>query len=265
MGVLNVTPDSFSDGGEYFDTGAAVARALEIEREGADLLDIGGESTRPGASVVSSEEELRRVIPVLEGLRGKLRIPISIDTSKSAVAEASAERGAEIVNDVTALRGDRQLVEVVARGKLGLILMHMRGEPATMQQRPFARNVMKDVASGLRRAAAAARSAGITKSRIILDPGLGFGKSDAQNFELVAKLGEFAKLGFPLLLGPSRKGFIGRALGGSPKDQRAWGTAALVTAGVLQGAHIVRVHDVREMVQVAKVADAMIDRRGLRK
>ena len=261
MGVLNVTPDSFSDGGEHFDTDAAVARALEIERAGAGLLDIGGESTRPGASPVSSDEELRRVIPVLEKLNGKLNIPISIDTSKSAVAEAAAERGAEIVNDVTALRGDRRMAEVVARGKLGLILMHMRGEPATMQLRPFARDVMKDVASGLRRAAAAARAAGIAKSRIVVDPGLGFGKSDAQNFELIANLSEFAKLGFPVLLGPSRKGFVGRALGGVSKDQRVWGTAALVTAGILQGAHIVRVHDVREMAQVAKLADAMTQRK----
>ncbi len=259
MGVLNVTPDSFSDGGQFLDTGAAIARALEIERAGADILDIGGESTRPGSSGISAQEEMRRVIPVLEKLRGHIKIPISIDTSKSEVAEAAIYQGAEIINDVTALRADRRLAGMAARRKVPLILMHMRGEPRTMQKRAFARDVMRDVTTGLRHAVTIAMRAGVPKSQIVLDPGVGFGKSARQNFELLARLPELARLGFPLLLGTSRKGFIGRALGGVPKEERAWGTAATVVASVLGGAHIVRVHDVAEMVQVARVADAIAD------
>jgi len=257
MGALNVTPDSFSDGGLYFDAAAAVTRAFEIERQGADILDIGAESTRPGSEGISGEEELRRVLPVLEKLRGRLKIPISIDTSKSKVAEAAAAAGAEILNDVTGLRADPRIAEVARRHKMLLILMHMRGEPRTMQKMAFAGNVMRDVSAGLRRAAAAAMRAGVTKQQIILDPGIGFGKSYAQNFELLARLPELARLGFPLLVGTSRKTFIGRALGGAPESGRAWGTAATVTASILGGAHIVRVHDVAEMAQVARVTDAM--------
>ncbi len=258
MGVLNVTPDSFSDGGLYFDGDAAVARALEIERAGADILDIGGESTRPGSEGIPAEEELRRVMPVLEKLQGKLRIPISIDTAKAEVAEAAAGAGAEILNDVTALRQDPRIAEVARRRKLPLILMHMRGQPRTMQKNPFARDVLRDVVSGLRKAIAVAHRAGVRKSQIILDPGIGFGKSFAQNYELLARLPELARLGFPILIGTSRKSFIGNALGGVPKGERIWGTAATVTASILQGAHIVRVHDVAEMVQVARVTDAIV-------
>jgi dihydropteroate synthase len=257
MGVLNVTPDSFSDGGHYFDANAAVARALEIESAGADILDIGGESTRPGAEGISGEEELRRVLPVLEKLRGRLKIPISIDTSKAEVAEAAAAAGAEILNDVTALRRDPRLADVARRRKLPLILMHMRGEPRTMQKLPFARDVLRDVASGLRRAVGIARRAGVPKAQIILDPGFGFGKSYPQNYELLARLPELARLGFPLLVGTSRKSFIGWVLGGAPEASRLWGTAATVAASVLGGGHIVRVHDVAEMVQVVRVADAI--------
>ena len=263
MGVLNVTPDSFSDGGVYFDKDAAVARALEIEKAGADILDIGGESTRPGSQGISVDEELRRVLPVLEKLRGLLKIPISIDTSKAEVAEAAAVAGAEILNDVTALRGDPRLADVARRRKLPLVLMHMRGEPRTMQKLPFARDVMRDVTSGLLRAVAVARRAGVPKAQIVLDPGLGFGKSYPQNYELLARLSKLARLGFPLLVGTSRKSFIGRALESAlgvshvPEANRVWGTAATVVASVLGGAHIVRVHDVAEMVQVARVADAI--------
>ncbi|HKV05186.1 MAG TPA: dihydropteroate synthase [Candidatus Acidoferrales bacterium] len=259
MGVLNVTPDSFSDGGKHFDAAAAVARALEIERAGADILDIGGESTRPGSEGVSSGEELRRVVPVLEKLRGKLTIPISVDTSKAEVAEAATYQGAEILNDVTALRADPRLAEVARRCKMALILVHMRGEPRTMQKKPFARDVVRDVISGLRRAAANARRAGVARSQIVLDPGIGFGKSAAQNFELLEKLPELARLGFPLLVGSSRKAFIGKALGGAPEADRGWGTAATVAASIFGGAHIVRVHDVAEMAQVARVADAVVN------
>ncbi|MGA8013525.1 MAG: dihydropteroate synthase, partial [Candidatus Acidiferrales bacterium] len=236
----------------------AVARALEIERAGADILDIGGESTRPGSQGISAAEEMRRIIPVLEKLRGRLRIPISVDTSKSEVAEAAAYQGAEILNDVTALRADPRLADIARRRKLPLILMRMRGDPQTMQKKPFARNVLRDVSAGLRHAVAIARRAGVAKSQIVLDPGIGFGKSAEQNFVLLQKLPELARLGFPLLVGVSRKGFIGRALGGVPEGERAWGTAAAVAASILGGAHIVRVHDVAEMVQVARVTDAVL-------
>ena len=259
MGILNVTPDSFSDGGRFLDPDAAIARALEIEKAGADLIDLGGESTRPGSEGVSAEEELRRVLPVLDGLRGKLKIPISIDTGKSQVAEAAAIAGAQILNDVTGLRADPRIADVARRRKLPLILMHMRGEPRTMQKAPFARDVVRDVTSGLRAAVERARRASVPKSQLVLDPGIGFGKSWPQNLELLERLPELAKLGFPLLVGTSRKSFLGKILGGAPKDQRAWGTAAAVTASILGGAHIVRVHDVAEMVQVAKVADAVIN------
>jgi len=258
MGVLNITPDSFSDGGLYFGTNAAVSRALAIERAGADILDIGGESTRPGAEPVSAEEERRRILPVLEKLRGRLSIPVSVDTSKAEVAEAAAAAGAEILNDVTGLRADPALAEVARRRRLPLILMHMRGEPRTMQKTPFARNVLRDVVAGLRHSVAAARRAGVAKSQIILDPGIGFGKSYAQNFELLARLPGLARLGFPLLVGASRKAFIGQALGGAPETERVWGTAATVAASILNGAHIVRVHDVAEMAQVARIADCIV-------
>ncbi len=259
MGVLNVTPDSFSDGGKYLDSEEAVARALEIERAGADILDIGGESTRPGSQGTPAEEELRRIMPVLRKLRGHLKIPISVDTSKSEVAEAAAGAGAEILNDVTALRVDPRLAEVARRRKMPLILMHMRGEPRTMQKKPFARDVVRDVAAGLRRAVAEARRASVAKSQIVVDPGIGFGKSAEQNYELLARLPELARLGFPLLVGTSRKGFIGKVLGGAPEGERLWGTAATVAASILGGAHIVRVHDVAEMVQVARVTDAVLN------
>ena len=262
MGVLNVTPDSFSDGAIYFSTDAAVARALEIESAGADILDLGGESTRPGSQGISVEEELRRILPVLEKIRGRLKIPISVDTSKAEVAEAAAAAGAEIINDVTALRDDPRIADVVRRRKLPIILMHMRGVPRTMQKNPFARDVLRDVTTGLKKAAAMARREGVAKSQIILDPGTGFGKSYEQNFELIARLPELARLGYPLLIGTSRKSFIGRALGGVPETERIWGTAATVAASILQGAHIVRVHDVPEMVQVVRVTDVILSRKN---
>ena len=264
MGVLNVTPDSFSDGGNFFTASAAARRALEMEKAGADILDIGGESTRPGSAGISAEEELRRVLPVLKRLRGRLKIPISIDTQKAAVAEAAAQAGAEIINDVSALRMDPEIASVARHYRLPLILMHMRGEPRTMQRLPFARDVTRDVLNGLRAAVQRARKAGIAKSQIILDPGIGFGKSYQQNCELLARLSELARLGYPLLVGTSRKAFIGALLGSVkkplPADQRRWGTAATVAASILGGAHIVRVHDVAEMVQVARMADAIAKR-----
>ena len=267
MGVVNVTPDSFSGDGLHLDAEAAVTRALEMERDGADIVDIGGESTRPGAEWLAVAEELHRVIPVLKMLRDRLKTPISIDTNKSEVAEAAAEAGAEIINDVTALRRDPRIAEVARRRKLPLILMHMRGEPRTMQTQPFARDAMRNVIRDLKKAAGLAIGNGVKKSQLVLDPGIGFGKSFSQNYELIARFPELARLGFPILAGPSRKGFIGRTLGGVPESERAFGTAAAVTACILQGAHIVRVHYVREMAQVARVADMLASpklRRGSR-
>jgi len=257
MGVLNVTPDSFSDGGQFLDACTAIEHAFQMERAGADLLDIGGESTRPGSSGVSAQQELDRVLPVLNQLRGRLKIPISIDTQKTEVADAAADSGAEIINDISSLRSDPELAKVARRHHLPIILMHMRGAPRTMQQGPFARNVLRDVTRGLREALARAKRFGIAKAQIILDPGIGFGKSYAQNFELLARLPELARLGHPLLVGASRKAFIGHTLGGVAAEQRVWGTTAAVTASILGGAHIVRVHDVAEMAQVVKIADAI--------
>jgi dihydropteroate synthase len=258
MGVVNVTPDSFSDGGLYLEPRQAAERALEMERAGADILDIGGESTRPGSEGISREEELGRVLPVLDRLRGRVKIPISIDTQKAAIAEAAIAAGAEMINDVTALRTDAELAEVARRHRLPLILMHMRGVPRTMQKRPFARDVVSDVVSGLRAAVARARKAGIAKSQILLDPGIGFGKSYQQNCELLARLPELARLDCPLVVGTSRKSFIGHLLGDVPPEDRLWGTAATVAVSILAGAHIIRVHDVAEMVQVARVIDAVL-------
>jgi dihydropteroate synthase len=262
MGVLNVTPDSFSDGGKFLDPQRAVEHALAMQLDGADLLDVGAESTRPGSQPVSAEEELRRLLPVLRALRPKLKVPISADTRKSQVAEAALAAGADILNDISGLRHDPRLAEVAAKYHAPLILMHMRGEPATMQKGPFAKDVVKDVLSGLRASLAKARKAGVPKSQIVLDPGIGFGKSHAQNYELLRSLPKLAQLGCPLLVGTSRKGFLGATLAHNskslPAEERIFGTAATVAASILQGAHIVRVHDVPEMVQVARVADRIL-------
>jgi dihydropteroate synthase len=234
-----------------------------MERAGADLIDIGAESTRPGSEGISAEEEWRRLFPVLSGLRRLLKIPISIDTQKAEVAETALDSGAEIINDISGLKNDARIAEVAARHRVPLILMHMRGEPRTMQEGPFARDVMKNVLQGLRRSVAIAVKAGVAKSQIILDPGIGFGKSFAQNYEVLHELPQLAKLGFPLLVGTSRKGFLGATLarGGkpAPPEERIWGTAATLTASILNGAHIVRVHDVADMAQVARVADCVLD------
>jgi dihydropteroate synthase len=263
MGVLNVTPDSFSDGGKFFDPRRAIDHALAMQRDGADLLDIGGESTRPGSRGTPTEEELSRILPVLRGLRGCLKIPISVDTRKAAVAEAAIAAGAEIVNDISGLKTDPRIAEVAARHRVALILMHMRGKPRSMQQGPFASDVVRDVTRGLRASVTIARKAGVAKSQIILDPGIGFGKSFPQNYELLSRLPELARLGFPLVVGTSRKGFLGATLvlngAPAPPDERIWGTAATVAASIIGGAHMIRVHDVAEMVQVARVADCLLD------
>ena len=262
MGVLNVTPDSFSDGGEFLAPEKAAAHALEMERSGADIIDVGAESTRPGSAAISVAEELRRLLPVLDLLRGKLKVPISIDTRKAKIADIALGAGAEMVNDVSGLRHDPELANVAALHGASLILMHIRGEPETMQKGPFARDVMKDVVQGLRSSVKTAQEAGVPKAQIIVDPGIGFGKSFQQNYELLQRLPELTKLGYPLTVGTSRKGFIGATLARNgkpaPVEERIWGTAATVTASILGGAHIVRVHDVAEMAQVARVADCLL-------
>ena len=265
MGVLNVTPDSFSDGGTFFSPEKATQHALQMERDGADLIDVGAESTRPGAHELSAEEEWRRLAPVLAALRKRLKIPISIDTRKSEIAQRAIEAGAAIINDVSGLNHDPRIAKVAAKARVPLVLMHMRGEPLTMQQKPFARDVIREVLRGLRESIAIARQAGVARSQIIVDPGIGFGKSWAQNYELLQKLPEIAKLKFPLLVGTSRKGFIGRTLamhgGPASAEMKIWGTAATVTASILNGAHIVRVHDVAEMSRVARIADCILNPR----
>ena len=262
MGVLNVTPDSFSDGGKFLDVKRAVVRAVAMQRDGADIIDIGAESTRPGSVGISAAQEMRRLLPVLEALRGKLKIPISVDTQKAAVAELALRAGAEIVNDISSLRSNPQLARVAAEHGAPLILMHMRGTPRTMQKGPFARNVMRDVVSGLLKSIAIAKQFCVKRTQIVIDPGIGFGKSYAQNYELLAKLPELAKLGYPVMVGTSRKGFLGATLArhGRPAsvDERVWATAATVAASILNGAHIVRVHDVAEMKQVALAMDVLL-------
>ncbi|MEW6324457.1 MAG: dihydropteroate synthase [Nitrospirota bacterium] len=261
MGVLNVTPDSFSDGGRFVSATSAVERAERMAEEGADLIDIGGESTRPGAAPVPLEEELRRVLPVIERLAGRCRVPIAVDTSKAEVARRAIAAGAAMVNDVTALRGDPAMAEVVAEARAPVVLMHMRGAPATMQRAPRYRSLMGELLRFFRERIAAAGSAGIDRRRIIIDPGIGFGKTVRHNLQILGQLERLAPLDRPILVGPSRKSFIGKILG-LPVEQRLEGTAAAVAAAVLHGAHIVRVHDVAAMARVVRMADAIRRERG---
>jgi dihydropteroate synthase len=269
MGVLNVTPDSFSDGGKFFDAKRAVQHALAMQNDGADIVDVGAESTRPGSEEISAAEELSRLLPLLERLRGKLKIPISVDTQKATVAEMALGAGAEIINDISGLRSDPELARVAAQHGAPLILMHMRGTPRTMQKGPFARDVTRDVVSGLEQSIATAKKYGVARSQIVIDPGIGFGKNHAQNYELLAKLPELTKLGYPLMIGTSRKGFLGATLAKNgkpaPVEERIWATAATVTASILNGAHVVRVHDVAEMKQIALVTDALLSLSTIRK
>lgn len=255
MGILNVTPDSFADA-ERFDTARAVDAALAMEAAGADILDLGGESTRPGAIPVDADEELRRVLPVLRGLSGRLKIPISIDTYKAVVAEAAVDAGASVVNDISGLTYDTGMARAVARTSAALVLMHTRGRSAEMYAQAQYDDVARDVAAELRAGMNAAVDAGVSLERVVVDPGIGFAKRPAHSYGLLARLAELADaLGRPILAGPSRKSFMREALGERPPVERDWGTAAAVTAAVLGGAHIVRVHAVAEMVQVVRVAE----------
>ena len=259
MGVLNITPDSFSDGGKFYSPESAVEHALEMIAEGADIIDIGGESTRPGSAFVSEQEELQRVIPVIEKLVTETSIPISVDTTKSSVACAALEAGAEIVNDISALRFDPAIADEVAKVKAGLVLMHSRGTPKTMQQLPPVKDIMGEVIGGLRESIAVAEQRGVSRESIAIDPGIGFGKTAAQNVELIAHLDQLARefADFPILIGTSRKSFLGKLLDNSPTDQRLHGTIASIAAAVMKGAHIVRVHDVKAAVAAVKVADSI--------
>ena len=257
MGIVNVTPDSFADGGDRFAPDAAIEGALEMAREGADLIDIGAESTRPGADPLPAAEELRRLVPVLEALRGRLEIPISVDTYKAEVAERALDLGAAIVNDVSGLTFDPNLAKVVANRRVPIVLMHTRGRSKEMYERAIYTDPAGEVAAELSARVEAAEAAGIPRTRVIVDPGLGFAKHAEHSLAVLAGLSRLATLGCPILVGPSRKSFLRAALGDVPAGERQWGTAAAVTAAVLFGAHIVRVHDVRAMVDVVRVADAL--------
>jgi dihydropteroate synthase len=256
MGVVNVTPDSFSDGGLYLDPERAIAHGRALAGAGADILDVGGESTRPGAEAVAEAEELRRVVPVIEGLAGAAAA-ISVDTSKAAVAAAALDAGAGIVNDVTALRGDGEMAPLCAARGATVVLMHMLGEPRTMQDNPRYGDVVEEVGDFLAARMAAAIAAGIEEERIWLDPGIGFGKTAVHNMELLRRLGELARLGRPLVVGTSRKSFIGR-VDGSPADARLGGTIASSVLAAAEGAAVLRVHDVAEMRQALMVAAAVL-------
>jgi len=259
MGVVNITPDSFSDGGLYYDREAAVNQGKRLAAEGADILDIGGESTRPGSKPLTEEEEMGRVIPVIEELSRTIDIPISIDTRRSQVARKAIQVGAEIVNDISALRFDPQMGIVCAEHRVPVVLMHMQGEPETMQIEPRYDNLLKEISGFFKERIAWAESQGIGSDQVILDPGIGFGKSldQGHNLMILKNLQTFKSLGKPILIGPSRKSFIGKILG-LPPQEREEGTMAAVVASILNGANIVRVHEVKKMSRGVRVADAIL-------
>ncbi len=257
MGILNVTPDSFSDGGRYFDETSAINKALQMVEDGADIIDIGGESTRPGSEPVPVEEELRRILPVIKSIAGKIKIPVSVDTYKSEIAKRALDAGASMVNDISGLRFDPEMAKVVSDYKVPVVIMHIKGTPKNMQQKPVYDALIPEILEYLSRSITIAREAGISDDIIIIDPGLGFGKTFEHNLEIIHNLHEFTLLGKPILIGPSRKAFIGKILGDVPPDERLEGTAAATAISIMNGANIVRVHNVKEMARVAKVADAI--------
>lgn len=263
MGVLNVTPDSFSDGGRFADIDAALERAEEMISEGAAIIDIGGESTRPGSERVSVEAEIERVVPVIEVISLIHDIPISIDTSKADVAEAAAEAGAEIINDISGLRFDERIADVAARRNAGLVLMHSRGEFDSMHSQPPVEDIIDEVSTDLRRSVTVAEERGVRRDAIVLDIGIGFGKTLEQNLELIAKLDNIADSfpGRPLLVGASRKSFIGKILDGVPPDERLSGSLAAAVMAVMNGARIIRAHDVKATVDALRVASAVMDQK----
>lgn len=255
MGILNVTPDSFSDGGRYFDPEVARGRALKMAHEGADIIDIGGESTRPGSLPVDEEEELRRVIPIVEGLAGRVGVPMSIDTRRARVARVALEAGCGIVNDVTACR-DEDMIEVVGEYRVPVVIMHMRGEPRTMQEAPTYEDVTGEIVEFLRGRADLLTQRGIEADKIVIDPGIGFGKRFGDNLELLNAIDAFRSLGYPVMIGASRKAFLGKLLDAGPDDRLA-GNLAVAARCYASGVDIVRVHDVKETVGLFRVLDAM--------
>ena len=264
MGILNVTPDSFSDGGQFFDLDQALAHAEQMIVEGADIIDVGGESTRPGGEPVSVEEEIRRVVPVIDALTSRTDTPVSVDTTKSEVARAALDAGASIVNDISALRFDFYVADACARAGAGLVLMHSRGTPATMHRLPPVADIMHEVTTSLRASVKMAERRGVKRESIVIDPGIGFGKTQEQNLELIAKLDQLiaAFPEYPVLIGTSRKSFIGRILADesgtpAPAADRLHGTMATITAAILHGAHIVRVHNVKATAETIRVAESL--------
>jgi dihydropteroate synthase len=257
MGILNVTPDSFSDGGLHFDRSAAIERAYQMVEEGADIIDVGGESTRPGSEPVTIEEELRRTIPVIEAIAKEFKVPISIDTYKSEIAKKALDAGASMVNDISRLRFDPRMPEVVSEYKVPVVIMHIKGTPRNMQQNPVYKALIPEIMDSLRAGIRLAISTGISEDKIVIDPGIGFGKTFDHNLEVINNLKEFTLLEKPILIGPSRKAFIGKILGDVPVTERLEGTSAAVAVSIMHGANIIRVHDVKEMARVAKVVDAI--------
>jgi dihydropteroate synthase len=257
MGILNVTPDSFSDGGLYFDKSTAVKRAFQMVEEGADIIDIGGESTRPGSEPITIEEELMRTIPVIEAISKEAKIPLSIDTYKSEVAKRALDAGASMVNDISGLRFDPKMPEVVSEYKVPVVIMHIRGNPRDMQQNPVYEALIPEIMDYLRTGMIIARQAGISEDMIVIDPGIGFGKTFDHNLQIIHNLHELTLLEKPILIGLSRKAFIGKILGDIPVTERLEGAAAAISISIMNGANIIRAHDVKEIVKVAKVADAI--------
>lgn len=253
MGILNVTPDSFSDGGKYYHIDKAVARGILMAGEGADIIDIGGESTRPGAPIVDSAEEIGRVVPVIEKLKAKISLPISIDTRKAEVAENACQAGASIINDVSGLRHDDRIAEIARRYNTCLVLMHMRGTPETMQKELHYEDLIAEISDFLKKAAERAQSCGVPSDRIIIDPGIGFGKTVEHNFRIIRNIPKFAELGYPVLIGPSRKSFIGITLD-LPVEKRLEGSLAAAVSAAIYGADIIRVHDVLPTVRALRIA-----------
>jgi dihydropteroate synthase len=257
MGILNITPDSFSDGGEFYDTERAIERGIQMVEEGADIIDIGAESTRPGAEPLPADVELKRFIPVLKGLLQRVDVPISIDTYKSVVAEAALKAGAHLINDISGLRFDPRMKEVVAKYQVPVVMMHIKGEPRNMQQNPHYDDVIGEIYNYFAEGIRSAEAAGIDKHKIIIDPGIGFGKRLQDNYEIIRRLSEFQDLGCPILIGPSRKSFIGSVLA-LPPDQRLEGTLAAVAIAIQNGAHLVRVHDVKQVWRACRIADVLV-------
>lgn len=258
MGILNVTPDSFSDGGFFFDRDSAVRQALRLQAEGADIIDIGGESTRPGAEKVSVKDERKRVVPVIKALAENVDIPISIDTYKFEVADAAVKAGASMINDISGLRFDPKMAKVAAKHKVPVVIMHIKGTPRNMQKNPKYESLIPEITAYFHECIQIAHDAGIPDDMIVIDPGIGFGKTVEHNLEIIKRLKDFEGFEKPILIGPSRKAFIGELLGDVPASERLEGTASAIAIGIFNGANIIRVHDVKEMVRVAKIADGIV-------